>query len=94
MEILNTKSIVNGESYVVWYDFTLGDDDGIFILHMQGDRKLLKIVKYLKSLNKTMYFCEGLTDVWLNHREPVGVFEDTKQTIFKFVWKKELRCMN
>jgi len=87
MNIVNTKSIIDGDSYIVWYDFTFNNDEGIFILHMQGDRKLLKMVKHLKSFEKTIYFCEGLDNVWKNHRQLVGHFDDTKQEIFKFVWK-------
>lgn len=90
IQVFNTKSIVDGSSYIVWYDFTFGDDDGIFILHMEGGtnrRKLIPMVKYLKSFGKTIYFCEGLQGVWRSHRKLVGHFDDTKQEIFKFVWK-------
>ncbi len=89
IQVFNTKSIVDGDSYIVWYDFTFGDDDGIFILHMEGGqnrRKLLPMMKYIKSLDKNIYFCEGLADVWRNHRELVGHFDDTRQEIYKFVW--------
>jgi len=83
--IINTKALVDGDSYVVWYDICVGDECGIFILHMEGDRKLLKFVKYLKSFNVPIFFCEGVKGIWKNHRIPVGSF-DNGNTIYKFIW--------
>lgn len=98
IQVIDTKSIVEGDSYVVWYDFTFGGEDGIFILHMEGGtnrRKLISMVKYIKSLNDRIYFCEGVKDVWKNHRELVGRFDDTKQEIYRFVWGGQgAKCLN
>lgn len=90
MEIIDTKSMVEGNNYIVWYDFEFGNKPGIFILHMQGKRPLLKMCKQLFDSGKPIYFCEGLKDVWLNHRQLVGHFEDGME-IFRFV-RESTKC--
>lgn len=92
MNVIDSKSIVDGSNYIVWYDFKLGDTDGIFVLHMQGGYKLLKMIKYLMTLNKPIFFCEGLEGVWKNHRKLVGEFSNGN-LIYQFIWKnKDEKC--
>jgi len=87
--IINTKSWVDGDDYVVWYDFDFNGTDpyGIFILHMERSkasrRGMLRWFKWALSQGYNMYFCEGLEGVWRNHRELVGYFEDGKP-VYRF----------
>ena len=85
-DIIETKSMVDGDSYVVWHDFHFdsGGDD-IFILHMQGKPKVLyKMMKQLDEQNKDYYFCEGMKGAWRNHQELVGKF-DNGLNIYRYV---------
>ena len=92
MNVIDSKCLVDGNNYTVWYDFKLGDTEGIFVLHMQGDWSLLKTAKFLKSLDKPIFFCEGLKGVWKSHRKLVGEFDDGTP-IYQFIWRdKDNRC--
>jgi len=86
-DIINTKSMVEGDTYIVYHDFEFDGDIGLFILHVEKGkhpRTLFRMVKQLDEQNKNYYFCEGIPGAWKNHRESVGFFNNGME-IFRFI---------
>lgn len=92
MEAIDTQTVVDGKCYAVYHDFKFLEDEGIFIIHLQGDhssnrKARLNIVKHLRDLGKSLYFCESAMGVFKNHMERVGKFSDNNEPIYRFIWK-------
>lgn len=87
---IDTKSYVDGNNYVVWYPITVNNEEGIFILHMEGCiHKMWAFWKKICSLNKPIFFCDSSGGAWKHHRQEVGVF-DNGNIIYKL---KGFKCL-
>ncbi len=86
-DIIDTKSMVDGDAYIVYHDFEFDGDEGLFILHAEKGkhpRTLLKMFRQLTEQRKNCYFCTSIQDGWRNHRESVGYFNNGME-IFRFI---------